>query len=71
MSATLADLPTIAIPDSYALEMPSFLARMAAEHGPIFKRDWGGGQAMTYYSPVGFIATGVELRVVPRQPAGA
>lgn len=48
MSATLADLPTIAVPDSYPLEMPSLLARMAAEHGPIFKREWGGGQTTVY-----------------------
>jgi cytochrome P450 len=48
MSATLNDLPTIAVPDTYALEMPSLLARLAGEHGPIFKRDWGNGQTTVY-----------------------
>ncbi len=48
MSATLADLRTITTPESYALEMPSFLARMAAAHGPIYKRDWGNGQTTVY-----------------------
>ncbi|MFI5272690.1 MAG: cytochrome P450 [Ktedonobacterales bacterium] len=48
MSASLADLPTITFPDSYELEMPSFLARAAAEHGPIFKHDWMPGQSTVY-----------------------
>jgi retinoid hydroxylase len=33
------DMPVIDIPDNYATEMPTFLAKTALEHGPIFRRE--------------------------------
>jgi retinoid hydroxylase len=37
MTRTLADVPAVTLPEDYALQMPSYLAHMTAEHGPIFR----------------------------------
>lgn len=38
MAKSIFELPTIETPADYPYTMPSFLARMAVEHGPIFRR---------------------------------
>ena len=50
MSVTLGldQLPRLAVPEDYPRLMPSLLARMAQEHGPIFRRDWGPGESIVY-----------------------
>lgn len=48
MTKSIDDLPTIDTPANYAYTMPSYLARMAIEHGPIFRRRMDGGQSLVY-----------------------
>lgn len=48
MTTAFSNLPAIDIPESYPMEMPQFLARMAEQHGPIFKREWGPGESVVY-----------------------
>ncbi|MGH2485623.1 MAG: cytochrome P450, partial [Ktedonobacterales bacterium] len=48
MTQSIATLPTIEVPANYPYVMPTFLARMAVEKGPIFKRDLGNGQFLVY-----------------------
>ncbi|HEV2405664.1 MAG TPA: cytochrome P450, partial [Ktedonobacterales bacterium] len=44
----ISGLPTIETPPNYPFIMPAFLARMAVEKGPIFRRDLGNGQSLVY-----------------------
>ena len=48
MAKSIAELPTIETPTNYAYVMPTFLARMAMEHGPIFRRRLPDGQSLVY-----------------------
>jgi cytochrome P450 len=56
MTKTIDDLPTIAAPEEFVpilaggplVSQPSFIARMAMEHGPVFKRDLRDGGRFVY-----------------------
>src|SRR5262245_50188787 len=50
MSVTLRieQLPELTVPADYPRVMPSLLARMAQERGPIFRRTWGPGETLVY-----------------------
>src|SRR5690242_879732 len=45
---SIEDLPVVRPPENWAYVMPSFLARMAAEHGPIFRIDWRPDRRIVY-----------------------
>jgi cytochrome P450 len=45
---TVADLPTIQFPETYTRDKLCFLARMAREHGPIFRHDWPDGGRVVF-----------------------
>jgi retinoid hydroxylase len=48
---TLADLPTITIPDDYQTRTGPFLAQMYLQHGPIFKAEWNHGTVVYMVGP--------------------
>lgn len=51
MSKSIFELPSIDTPADYPYVMPTYLARMAVEHGPIFRRRFGQdaeGESLVY-----------------------
>lgn len=48
MPKTFEQLPTIPTPPEYPYVLPHYLAHMAMQHGPIFKRDWSDGHTTVY-----------------------
>lgn len=48
---TLADLPTITIPEDYQTRVGSFQAQMYVQHGPIFKAEWNHGTVVYMVGP--------------------
>jgi retinoid hydroxylase len=48
---TLADLPTITIPEDYQTRVGPFQAQMYQQHGPIFKAEWNHGTVVYMVGP--------------------